>query len=70
MKIEDLKQELYGYLASQKLTEDEIKVVDIYIENLLKTFDKVLEAQEKVLNNSEELEKFKNLVLENMEKGD
>ena len=70
MKVEDLKQELYDYLASQKLTEEEVKVVDIYIGNLLETFGKVLEAQEKVLNNSEELEKFKNLVLENMEKGD
>mgnify|MGYP003134078488 FL=1 len=70
MKVEDLKQELYDYLASQKLTEEEVKVVDIYIGNLLETFGKVLKAQEKVLNNSEELEKFKNLVLENMEKGD
>lgn len=70
MKIEDLKQELYTHVSNQKLSEEEKVIIDGYIQSLLKTFSKVLEAQDKVLKDSSELEKFKNLVLENITEGE
>ena len=70
MKIEDLKQEMYEYIKNENLTKEEAEVVNSYIQSLLETFSKVLEAQHKILENPSELEKFKNLVLENIKEGD
>ena len=70
MKIEDLEQEMYEYIKNENLTKEEAEVVNSYIHSLLETFSKVLEAQHKILENPSELEKFKNLVLENIKEGD
>lgn len=70
MKIEDLEQEMYEYIKNENLTKEEAEVVNSYIQSLLETFSKVLEAQHKILENPSELEKFKNLVLENIKEGD
>ena len=70
MKIEDLEQEMYEYIKNENLTNEEAEVVNSYIQSLLETFSKVLEAQHKILENPSELEKFKNLVLENIKEGD
>lgn len=70
MKIEDLEQEMYEHIQNKNLTEEETKVINSYIQSLLQTFNKVLEAQHKILENPSELEKFKNLVLKNIKEGD
>ena len=70
MKIEDFEQEMYEYIKYEILTIEEAEVVNSYIQSLLETFSKVLEAQHKILENPSELEKFKNLVLENIKEGD
>ena len=70
MKIEDLEQEMYEYIQNKNLTKEETEVINSYIQSLLETFSKVLEAQHKILENPSELEKFKNLVLENIKEGD
>ena len=70
MKIEDLEQEMYEYIQNKNLTEEETQVINSYIQSLLETFSKVIDAQQKILENPSELEKFKNLVLENIKEGD
>ena len=70
MKIEDLEKEMYEYIKNKNLTKEEAEVINSYIQSLLETFNKVLEAQHKILENPSELEKFKNLVIENIKEGD
>jgi len=64
---EEIKKEIYNYVFKQELNEDEIKEIDNYVISLLEMLTPVLEAHRSVLENKDSREKFKKLILDNIE---
>lgn len=68
--MENLKQEIYDYIASHNLSEEELLHIDSYVGVILEKMKNIHDAQENILKDSKELEKFKNLLLEKIDSGD
>ena len=64
---EEIKKEIYNYVFKQELNEDEIKEIDNYVISLLEMLAPVLEAHRSILGNKDSREKFKKLILDNIE---
>ncbi len=68
--MEKLKQDIYDYVIKHNLTDEEIKHIDNYVAMILERMEKIHKAQENILNDSKEMERFKNLLLEKIDLGE
>ena len=65
-KNQDLKKEIYEYVSKFNLSEEEVKMVDTYVLRLIEDLSVFFSAQADVLEDSDKLQQFKKLILENM----
>lgn len=63
---EEIIAEIYKYVDSLNLTDEEIKHVDNYVKNLIEYLKPVLIAQKNVVGNDDLFNEFKKLVKEQL----
>lgn len=61
---EKIKKEVYDYVLSLNLSQDELKVVDTYIAEMITSFSPVLDAQKIILEDKKKRDNFKKLILD------
>lgn len=66
----NLKEDLVNYLLSISIDEDEIIEYDDFINELLMTLEPVIVCHDNVLNDDKEKQKFVELILSIINKGD
>lgn len=66
----NLKEDLVNYLLSISIDEDEIIEYDDFINELLMTLEPVIVYHDNVLNDDKEKQKFVELILSIINKGD
>jgi hypothetical protein len=65
--MEKLKEEIYKLVASHNLTKEEMVLINTYINNIVENFTKIESTHQKILNDKDELNKFKQLLLKSIE---
>ena len=66
-KIEEqIKKEVYSYVFGLNLSQDELKVVDTYIAEMITSFSPVLDAQKIILEDKKKRDNFKKLILDSI----
>jgi len=64
--MEELKEQIYRLIRDYDLNEDEIAVIDTYVNKLLENFTKIEATHQKIISDQDELRKFKELLLESL----
>jgi len=64
--MEELKEQIYKLICDYDLNEDEIAVIDTYVNKLLENFTKIEATHQKIISDQDELRKFKELLLESL----
>jgi len=63
---EHIKKEVYDYVLGLNLSQDELKVIDTYITEMITSFSPVLDAQKNILENKKKRDNFKKLILDSI----
>ena len=67
MNLEDkIKEEIYNYILNFNLNESELKELDTYVLNLLKSFKSIISTHEAVMSDKEKVNMLKNAILESI----
>ena len=65
-KKNKIKDEIYSYVLKLNLTDEELKVVDNYVKELLEYLKPLVEGQDNILKNDKEFKLFKEKILEHL----
>lgn len=63
---DQIKKEVYDYVLSLNLSQDELKVIDTYISEMITSFSPVLDAQKIILEDKKKRDNFKKLILDSI----
>ena len=63
---EHIKKEVYDYVLGLNLSQDELKVIDTYISEMITSFSLVLDAQKIILEDKKKRDNFKKLILDSI----
>lgn len=63
---EQIKKEVYDYVLGLNLSQDELKVIDTYIAEMITSFSPVLNAQKIILEDKKKRDNFKKLILDSI----
>ena len=63
---EQVKEEIYKYVSKFNLSKDEVEVIDTYVLEMLENFRFIFSSHEQIINNKENVEKLKKIILENI----
>lgn len=58
-----IKEEMYNYVRKFDLTESEIKEIDTYVLQLLKSFSGIIKTHENIISDEEKVSMFKTAIL-------
>ena len=56
--IDQIKKEVYSYVLGLNLSQDELKVIDTYITEMITSFSPVLDAQKIILEDKKKRDKL------------
>jgi hypothetical protein len=62
----EIKSEIYKYVNTLDLSEEEIKVIDDYVILLIENFQSLIAAQKRVFDDEKQLEILKKLIIESL----
>ena len=57
-----IKEEIYNYIKSQNLTDEEIKVMDTYIKELIEYIDPFLKLSDALKDKNKALDNYKRAI--------
>lgn len=63
---DQIKKEVYDYVLSLNLSQDELKIIDTYISEMITSFSPVLDAQKIILEDKKKRDSFKKLILDSI----
>tara|TARA_R100000657_G_C4670216_1_gene114568 strand:+ start:1355 stop:1561 length:207 start_codon:yes stop_codon:yes gene_type:complete len=63
LKLQNLKDEIYKYVANFDLTEEEIKHIDTYVNDLIEFLSPLLKSNNKILEDEKAFAEFKKILL-------
>lgn len=66
MNENKIKDDIYSYVSKLNLSDEELKVVDSYVKELLKYLVPLAETQEKILKDDKEFKTFKQKILQHL----
>tara|TARA_B100000287_G_C20527458_1_gene739487 strand:+ start:123 stop:344 length:222 start_codon:yes stop_codon:yes gene_type:complete len=67
MEIEnEIKKEIYEYVAKFDLNKEEMAQIDTYVLELLNNLNYIITSQSKILNDKDKVDIFKNLIMESI----
>ena len=67
MEIEnEIKKEIYEYVAKFDLNKEEMAQIDTYVLELLNNLNYIITSQSKILNDKDKVDIFKNLIMKSI----